>query len=238
MQDRSDAFPNVVPSHDDVALIAFTSGTTGPPKATMHFHRDVLAMCDTYPAETLRSGPDDIFSGSAPLGFTYGLGSLLLFPMRRGSSTVLLEQANPELMLQAAQDFGVTHFAARSDDVPQHVASYRAVRSFHTAHLLLGRRAFAGRSFRRVAAADRHSHPRLHGLNGDAARLHRRAARRHSSGFNRDRLARLSGHGRRRGDESVAARSCRAARRARPDRLPLPQRSVIGRKPTSSTDGT
>ena len=108
MQDRSDAFPNVVPSHDDVALIAFTSGTTGPPKATMHFHRDVLAMCDTYPAETLRSSPDDIFSGSAPLGFTYGLGSLLLFPMRRGSSTVLLEQVNPELMLQAAQDFGVT----------------------------------------------------------------------------------------------------------------------------------
>ena len=108
MQDRSDAFPNVVPSHDDVALIAFTSGTTGPPKATVHFHRDVLAMCDTYPAETLRSSPDDIFSGSAPLGFTYGLGSLLLFPMRRGSSTVLLEQANPELMLQAVQDFGVT----------------------------------------------------------------------------------------------------------------------------------
>ena len=108
MQDRSDGFPNVVPSHDDVALIAFTSGTTGPPKATLHFHRDVLAMCDTYPAETLRSGPDDIFSGSAPLGFTYGLGSLLLFPMRRGSSTVLLEHVNPELMLQAVQDFGVT----------------------------------------------------------------------------------------------------------------------------------
>ena len=108
MQDRSDAFPNVISSHDDVALIAFTSGTTGPPKATVHFHRDVLAICDTYPAETLRSSPDDIFSGSAPLGFTYGLGSLLLFPMRRGSSTVLLEQANPELMLQAVQDFGVT----------------------------------------------------------------------------------------------------------------------------------
>ncbi len=108
MQDRSDAFANVVPSHDDVALIAFTSGTTGPPKATVHFHRDVLAICDTYPAETLRSSPDDIFSGSAPLGFTYGLGSLLLFPMRRGSSTVLLEQASPEIMLQAVQDFGVT----------------------------------------------------------------------------------------------------------------------------------
>ena len=108
MQNRSDAFVNVVPSHDDVALIAFTSGTTGPAKATLHFHRDVLAICDTYPAETLRSGPEDIFTGSAPLGFTYGLGSLLLFPMRRGSSTVLLEQANPEIMLQTVQHFGVT----------------------------------------------------------------------------------------------------------------------------------
>jgi 2-aminobenzoate-CoA ligase len=108
MQGQSDSFANVLPSHDDVALIAFTSGTTGPPKATMHFHRDVLVMSDTYPAETLRSVPEDIFSGSAPLGFTYGLGSLLTFPMRRGASTVLLEQANPEIMLQTVQDFGVT----------------------------------------------------------------------------------------------------------------------------------
>jgi 2-aminobenzoate-CoA ligase len=108
MQRRSDAFANIVTSHDDVAMIAFTSGTTGPPKATMHFHRDILAMSDTYPAETLRSEPEDIFAGSAPLGFTYGLGSLLTFPMRRGSSTVLLEQANPEIMLQTVQDFGVT----------------------------------------------------------------------------------------------------------------------------------
>jgi 2-aminobenzoate-CoA ligase len=108
MRRQSDGFTNVVPSHDDVALIAFTSGTTGPPKATLHFHRDVLAISDTYPAATLRSVPDDIFAGSAPLGFTYGLGSLLTFPMRRGCSTVLLEQANPEIMLQTVQDFGVT----------------------------------------------------------------------------------------------------------------------------------
>src|SRR5277367_259661 len=108
MSHQADTFANVLPSHDDVALIAFTSGTTGPAKATVHFHRDVLAICDCYPAEVLRSGVDDVFTGSAPLGFTYGLGSLLLFPMRRGCSTVLLEQSSPEIMLQTMQDFGVT----------------------------------------------------------------------------------------------------------------------------------
>jgi 2-aminobenzoate-CoA ligase len=108
MRGQVDIFDNIIPSHDDVALIAFTSGTTGPAKATMHFHRDVLAICDCYPAEVLRSDPNDIFAGSAPLGFTYGLGSLLLFPMRRGCSSILLEQSSPEIMLQAVQDFGVT----------------------------------------------------------------------------------------------------------------------------------
>ncbi len=108
MSGQPEIFTNVLPSHDDVALIAFTSGTTGPAKATVHFHRDVLAICDCYPAAVLRSGVDDVFAGSAPLGFTYGLGSLLLFPMRRGSSSVLLEQSSPEIMLQTVQDFGVT----------------------------------------------------------------------------------------------------------------------------------
>jgi 2-aminobenzoate-CoA ligase len=108
MSRQSPTFPNVMTSHDDVAIIAFTSGTTGPAKATMHFHRDLLAICDSYPTEVLRSGVEDIFTGSAPLGFTYGLGSLLLFPMRRGSSTVLLEQVNPEIMLQTIQQFRVT----------------------------------------------------------------------------------------------------------------------------------
>ena len=108
MARQPDVFDNIQPSHDDVALIAFTSGTTGPAKATMHFHRDVLAICDCYPAEVLRSDADDVFTGTAPLGFTYGLGSLLLFPMRRGSSTVLLEQSSPEIVLQTVQEFGVT----------------------------------------------------------------------------------------------------------------------------------
>ncbi len=108
MADAEARFENVVPSRDDVALIAFTSGTTGKPKATMHFHRDVLSICDTLPEAVLRSTPADIVTGSAPLGFTYGLGSLLLFPIRRGASTVLLERASAEVLLQTIREFAVT----------------------------------------------------------------------------------------------------------------------------------
>jgi 2-aminobenzoate-CoA ligase len=101
-------FENCIPSHDDVALIAFTSGTTGAAKATMHFHRDVLAICDLFPRSCLALGKDDIFTGTPPLGFTFGLGGLLLFPMRFGGSTVLLERATPEILLQAIADHRVT----------------------------------------------------------------------------------------------------------------------------------
>ena len=108
MRNESGAFTNVIPSHDDAALIGFTSGTTGPAKATVHFHRDLLAICDSYPAVVLRLQPDDVIAGSPPLGFTYGLGSLLLFPMRHGASTLLLEQATPDALLNGVQDFDVT----------------------------------------------------------------------------------------------------------------------------------
>ena len=101
-------FENVATAADDVALIAFTSGTTGQAKGTMHFHRDVLAICDLFPRHVLRPTRDDIFCGSPPLAFTYGLGGLLLFPMRAGASTVLLEQATPPQLLQGIQDFRVT----------------------------------------------------------------------------------------------------------------------------------
>jgi 2-aminobenzoate-CoA ligase len=91
-----------------VAIIAFTSGTTGQAKGTMHFHRDVLAICDLFPRSTLRAGSDDLFCGSPPLAFTFGLGGLLLFPMRIGASTLLLEQATPPNLIQGIQDFRAT----------------------------------------------------------------------------------------------------------------------------------
>ncbi len=79
-------FDNVDTAADDTCLMAFTSGTTGQPKGTMHFHRDVMAACACWPPHVLRPTPDDVFIGSPPLAFTFGLGGLLLFPMSVGAS--------------------------------------------------------------------------------------------------------------------------------------------------------
>ena len=93
---------------DDVAIIAFTSGTTGRPKATMHFHRDVLAIADTFSARVLRPVADDVFTGTPPLSFTYGLGGLLVFPLRAGASVLLLEKAAPDELAGHIAARGVT----------------------------------------------------------------------------------------------------------------------------------
>ena len=93
---------------DDVCLIGFTSGTTGEPKGTMHFHRDILATCDTYGAQVLRAEASDRFIGSPPLAFTFGLGGLALFPLRAGASTILIEKAPPEELLAAIEKYGAT----------------------------------------------------------------------------------------------------------------------------------
>jgi 2-aminobenzoate-CoA ligase len=106
---RHDApFAAVDTAQDDVCLLAFTSGTTGEPKATMHFHRDVLAMADVVGRHLLDTAPDDVYAGSPPLGFTFGLGALLVFPLRFGASAVLLEQPTPESLLAAVQRHRVT----------------------------------------------------------------------------------------------------------------------------------
>ncbi|HSG74539.1 MAG TPA: benzoate-CoA ligase family protein [Burkholderiales bacterium] len=96
-------FANVDTAAEDVALIAFTSGTTGKPKGTLHFHRDVIAMCDAFPRSCLGATKDDVFCGTPPLAFTFGLGGLLAFPMRVGACTVLMEKATPETLLETLQ---------------------------------------------------------------------------------------------------------------------------------------
>ncbi|WP_298957555.1 AMP-binding protein [uncultured Methylobacterium sp.] len=88
---------------DDPCLLGFTSGTTGVPKATIHYQRDLLVICDAYAREVLRAGPDDVFIGSPPLAFTFGLGGLVLFPFRIGASAVLLEKAGPFELAAAVQ---------------------------------------------------------------------------------------------------------------------------------------
>jgi 2-aminobenzoate-CoA ligase len=108
MRRRAADFDNVDTSKDDVALIAFTSGTTGKPKGTMHFHRDVMAICDCFPRSTLRPAADDVFIGSPPIGFTFGLGGVVTFPMGVGASAVLLEAAPPDGLLEAIQRFRAT----------------------------------------------------------------------------------------------------------------------------------
>jgi 2-aminobenzoate-CoA ligase len=114
--DALDALASGKPSHftacdtaaDDVCLIAFTSGTTGVPKGCMHFHRDVLAMCDLFPREVLKPTPSDVFCGTPPLAFTFGLGGLLCFPLRAGASSVLIERPTPETLLRTVERFRAT----------------------------------------------------------------------------------------------------------------------------------
>ncbi len=92
-------FANIDTARDDVCMLAFTSGTTGKPKATMHFHRDVMAMCDTFCRHILEPAPDDLFIGTPPIAFTFGLGGLLCFPLSVGASTFLVERATPDSLL-------------------------------------------------------------------------------------------------------------------------------------------
>ncbi|WP_332847821.1 AMP-binding protein [Massilia sp. S19_KUP03_FR1] len=93
---------------DDICLISFTSGTTGVPKGTMHFQRDLLAICDCFPVHLLASQQDDIFIGTPPLAFTFGLGGLLLFPLRVGACAVLLDRPAPEALLAGVKQYRAT----------------------------------------------------------------------------------------------------------------------------------
>jgi 2-aminobenzoate-CoA ligase len=101
-------FAAVATGRDDVALLSFTSGTTGEPKGTMHFHRDLLIMADGYAQEVLDVRPDDVFVGSPPLAFTFGLGGLAVFPLRFGATATLLENASPANMIEIIETYKAT----------------------------------------------------------------------------------------------------------------------------------
>src|SRR5215470_6318182 len=101
-------FDAVKTGRDDVALLGFTSGTTGEPKATMHFHRDLMIIADGYAREVLKVAPEDVFVGSPPLAFTFGLGGLAIFPLRFGATATLLENASPANMVQIIETYKAT----------------------------------------------------------------------------------------------------------------------------------
>jgi 2-aminobenzoate-CoA ligase len=105
---RPGTFDSVPTAADDVAMIAFTSGTTGQPKATMHFHRDLLAIADTFSRHVLKPTADDLFTGTPPLAFTFGLGALVVFPLRAGAATLLLEKSTPAELADQIAARGVT----------------------------------------------------------------------------------------------------------------------------------
>jgi 2-aminobenzoate-CoA ligase len=101
-------FTAVDTASDDVALLGFTSGSTGKPKATMHYHRDLLIIADAYAKEVLQVTPDDVFVGSPPLAFTFGLGGLAIFPLRFGATATLLETASPKNMIEIIETYKAT----------------------------------------------------------------------------------------------------------------------------------
>ncbi|HKW73285.1 MAG TPA: AMP-binding protein [Candidatus Dormibacteraeota bacterium] len=109
--EKAPRFENVATAADDVCMLAFTSGTTGRPKATMHFHRDVLSIADSFSAHLLRPTPGDLFAASPPLAFTFGLGQSLVFPLRAGAAVYLLEQPSPQRLLEAVERHRITVLA-------------------------------------------------------------------------------------------------------------------------------
>jgi 2-aminobenzoate-CoA ligase len=140
-QRQSKEFEPVDTAVDDVALLAFTSGTTGRPKATMHFHRDVLANADTFSKHVLKPTPDDVFTGTPPLAFTFGLGGLVVFPLRVGASSLLIEKASPDQLADLIE----THQVSICFTAP---TAYRA--------MIASGRAAALRTLRRAVSAGEH----------------------------------------------------------------------------------
>ena len=172
-------FDAVKTGRDDVALLGFTSGTTGEPKATMHFHRDLMIVADGYAREVLNVTPDDVFVGSPPLAFTFGLGGLAIFPLRFGATATLLENAAPARDGQDhrnLQGHDLLYLADRVSGDDGRDGQGR--RSVVAASCGFGRRDLAGAGVRELDPQDRQDDSRRHRQHGNAAYLHHQPGRR------------------------------------------------------------
>ena len=238
MRGKPDTFDPCPTAADDPALIAFTSGTTGNAKGTVHFHRDVMAVTDCFPPYVLKPTPDDLFCGSPPLAFTYGLGGLVLFPFRVGASTLLLEQASPPQLLAGIEAFGATisftaptAYRAMTERLAQHDVS--CLRECVSAGETLPLGVFnAWREATGVRIIDGIGTTELLHMfisaGGDDIR----------PGATGRVGARLPGAGGRRRGARGADGDDRQPGGAGADRLPLPRRRRSGSAPTSATAGT
>ena len=216
------SFEAVRTGRDDVALLGFTSGTTGEPKATMHFHRDLLIIADGYAKEVLSVTEDDVFVGSPPLAFTFGLGGLAIFPLRFGATATLLENASPAEMIEIIETYKATICFTSPTAYRAMMAAMdkgadlSSLRMAVSAGETLPAPVFEGWT-RKTGKTDsrRHRHHRT------AAHLHHQPPRRRRRRGDRPSGDRLRGKDRRRRHERSARRHRRPARGARADRLPL-----------------
>ncbi len=183
--DKPVKFDAVATGRDDVALLGFTSGTTGEPKATMHFHRDLLIIADGYAREVLNVTENDVFVGSPPLAFTFGLGGLAIFPLRFGATATLLENASPPSMIQIIETYKATICFTAPTAYRAMLAAMDKGADLSSLRIAVS----AGETlpapvFEEWTAQDRQADPRRHRFDRDAAYLHqqshrRGAARRH-----------------------------------------------------------
>ncbi len=218
-------FDAVPTGRDDVALLGFTSGTTGSPKATMHFHRDLMIIADGYAAEVLGVTPEDVFVGSPPLAFTFGLGGLAVFPLRFGAAATLLENASPPNMIEIIQKYKATicFTAPTAYRVMLQAMEEGADLSSLRAAVSAGE-TLPAPIYEAWMAEDRQADARRDRRDRDAAYLRLQPLRRSQARLHRQARGRLRGEGDRRRGAGGAARHGRAPCGARADGVPLPRR--------------
>ena len=172
-------FDAVKTGRDDVALLGFTSGTTGEPKATMHFHRDLMIVADGYAREVLNVTPDDVFVGSPPLAFTFGLGGLAIFPLRFGATATLLENAAPAEMVKIIETYKATICFTSPTAYRAMMAAMDKGADLSSLRLAVSAgETLAGAGVRKLDPQDRQDHSRRHRQHGIAAYLHYQPGRR------------------------------------------------------------